>query len=66
MFYTNNQILTISNKFLLLHLTFLYILKKEELIEKKVKNEKNIKRGQNNILLLTIPAKFEHDLIYIQ
>ena len=65
MFYTNNQILTISNKFLLLHLTFLYILKKEELIEKKVKNEKNIKRGQNNILLLTIPAKFEHDLIYI-
>ena len=65
MFYTNNQILTISNKFLLLHLTFLYILKKEELIEKKVKNEKNIKRWQNNILLLTIPAKFEHDLIYI-
>ena len=31
---------------------------KEELIEKKNQNEKNIKRVQNNILLLTIPARF--------
>ena len=65
MFYIKNQILNISNKCLSFHLTILYILKKEELIEKKIQNEKNIKRGQNNILLFTIPAKFLHDLIHI-
>ena len=58
MFYIKNQILTISNKFLSFHFTILCILKKEERIEKKIQNEKNIKRGQNNILLFTIPAKF--------